>query len=131
VGVNMAYGYTRQINMSYERVLERIKEELQKEGFGILSEIDVKATIKKKLNIDFDKYVILGACNPPFTHKALQAERQVGLFMPCNVIVYENDGKTFVSAALPTVTMSLINNPKLAEIGPQVESKLKKAVDAV
>jgi uncharacterized protein (DUF302 family) len=127
----MAYGYKRQVNMSYEKAVDRVEEELKKEGFGVMTQIDVKATLKDKLGMDFDKYIILGACNPPFAYEALQAESDVGLVMPCNVIVYENKGKTFISAVLPTVTMGIINNPKLEVLGPEVEAKLKKAVDSV
>ena len=127
----MAYGYKRQVNIPYEKAVDRVKEELKKEGFGVLTQIDVKATLKEKLGVEFDKYIILGACNPPFAYKALQAERDVGLVMPCNVIVYEDKGKTYISAALPAVTMSIIRNPKLETIGPEVEQKLKKAVDSV
>jgi len=84
----MAYGYKRQVELTYELAVEKVKAELQKEGFGVLTEIDVRATVKKKLGVDFDKYVILGACNPPFAHKALLAEKDVGLVLPCNVVVF-------------------------------------------
>jgi uncharacterized protein (DUF302 family) len=97
----------------------------------VLTEIDVKATLKGKLNVDFDKYVILGACNPPFAYQALQAERDVGIVMPCNVIVYEMGGRTFVASTLPSVTMGVVGNPKLAPLAGQVEKKLKDAVDRV
>jgi uncharacterized protein (DUF302 family) len=105
--------------------------ELQKKGFGVLTEIDVKATIKKKLDIDFDNYIILGACNPPFAYKALQAEKEIGLMLPCNVIVYSNDGKTIVSAILPTEAMKSIGNSSLDEIAKIIEQKLKKVVDSI
>jgi len=127
----MTYGYKRQVALGYEVAVRRVKEELQKEGFGVLSEINVKDTLKKKLNVEFDSYVILGACNPPFAYQALQAESDIGLLMPCNVIVYERDGKTYIAATRPTVTMSSVNNDKLAPIAVQVEAKLKKAVDSV
>ncbi|MDO8567592.1 MAG: DUF302 domain-containing protein [Dehalococcoidales bacterium] len=125
------YGYKRQVNLSYEAAVEKVKAELAKEGFGVLTEINVKETLKKKLNVDFDRYIILGACNPPFAYQALQAERDIGLVMPCNVIVYEDRGKTFISATLPTVTMGVVKNDRLAGIAGQVEEKLKKAVDNV
>ncbi len=125
------YNYKREVKLSYEAAVEKFKAELKKEGFGILTEIDVKATLKSKLNVDFDKYIIMGACNPPFAYQALQAERDVGIVMPCNVIVYEMGGKTFVAATLPKVTMGVVGNPKLAPLADQVEKKLKDAVDRV
>jgi len=127
----MIYGYKRQVKGTYEEVVTRIKAELKKEGFGVLTEIDVKKTIKDKLGADFDNYIILGSCNPPFAFKALQAERDIGLFMPCNLIVYEDKGQVFVSAIKPTLAMNMTGNPALAPLADEVESRLKKAVDAV
>ena len=127
----MTYGHKRQVNLGYEDALKRVREELQKEGFGVLTEINVKETLKKKLNVEFDNYVILGACNPPFAYKALQDEQDIGLLMPCNVIVYEHAGKTHVAATRPTVTMSSVKNEKLAPLASQIEAKLKKAIDSV
>ncbi len=127
----MNYGYKRQVKLTYEEAVAKTKSELQKQGFGVLTEIDVKATLKKKLNVDFDKYIILGACNPPFAHQALQAERDIGLLLPCNLIVYESGGKTFVAAAVPTMLMGMVGNDKLRGIAEQVEAKLKKAVDSI
>ncbi|MFQ5474496.1 MAG: DUF302 domain-containing protein [Candidatus Nanoarchaeia archaeon] len=125
------YGYKKEVGTSYEDAVEKTKEELKNEGFGILTEIDVKETLKKKLDVDFDKYAILGACNPPFAYKALQTERDVGLMLPCNVIVYELDGKVFVSAILPMVAMGMIDNEDLREIAEQIEKKLKKVIDHI
>ncbi len=125
------YGYKKKLNISYQEAIQRTKEELKKEGFGVLTEINVKETLKKKLDVDFNKYVILGACNPPFAYKSLQAELDIGLMLPCNVIVYEKENKVFVSAILPTVTMSMIENEKLREIAEQVEEKLKRAIDNI
>ena len=127
----MTYGHKRQLNLGYEDAVKRVREELQKEGFGVLTEINVKETLKKKLNVEFDNYVILGACNPPFAYKALQDEQDIGLLMPCNVIVYEHAGKTHVAATRPTVTMSSVKNEKLAPLASQIEAKLKKAIDSV
>src|SRR5512135_3125150 len=104
-GGKRMYAYKRMLSLDYDDAVKRVKEELQKEGFGILTEIDVQATIKKKLGLDFDRYVILGACNPPFAHQALLAERDIGVMMPCNVVVYEQDGKTYATTTLPTITM--------------------------
>jgi len=125
------YGYKKQVKASYEETVQKTRAELKKEGFGVLTEIDVRATLKEKLNVDYDNYIILGACNPPFAYQAFQAEKDIGLLMPCNVIVYEQDGKTFVSAMLPTVVMSVVNNDKLESVGNEIEQKLKKVVDSV
>ena len=116
--------------MNKENIIKAI-EELKKEGFGILTEIDVKATLKKKLDVDYDDYIILGACNPAFAHKALQSEKEVGLMLPCNVIVYKQDDKVFVSSILPAKTMSIIDNSSLKAIAEEVEEKLKKVVDSL
>ena len=123
------YGYKKQVNLPYHEAVERTKEELKKEGFGVLTEIDVKATLKKKLDVDYDNYVILGSCNPLFAYKALKAEKDVGLLLPCNVIVYEDNGNMFVSAIIPSVAMGMIENKELKPIAMEVEAKLKKAVD--
>jgi len=127
----MAYGYKMRVNLTYEQAVEKVKSKLATEVFGILTEIDVRGTVKKKLGLDFDKYVILGACNPPFAHKALTLEKDIGLLMPCNVIVYEDKGRTYIASVLPTVSMSMVNNPALAETAQQVEDKLKKVIDSV
>ncbi len=127
----MIYSYKKQINLSFANAVLKTKAELAKEGFGVLTEIDVKATLKNKLNADYDNYIILGACNPSFAYQALQTEKEIGLLMPCNVIVYENMGKIFASAILPTVAMSMIDNQALGEIAKQVEEKLKKVVQNI
>ena len=127
----MNYGYKKQIALSFEAAVEKVKTELAKEGFGILTEIDVQATLRKKLDVDYNRYVILGACNPPFAYQALQADKEIGLLLPCNVIVYEDGGKTLVSTILPTVAMGMVQNPSLADIAKQVEEKMKKVVDAI
>ena len=127
----MEYGYRKETDMPYEEAVEKIKEELSKEGFGILTEVDVKATLKKKLDVDIDKYAILGACNPPNAYKSLSAEQEIGLMLPCNVIVYEKEGRTYISAIRPTVAMGMIDNDKLKDIALDIENKLKRAVDNV
>ena len=127
----MKYSYSKSTNLSFQEAIEKVKEELTKEGFGVLTEIDIKATLKEKLNIDFDNYVILGACNPPFAHKSLLAEKEIGLFLPCNVIVYEKDGKTVVSTIVPSVQMSMIENKELKSISGEVEDGLKKVIDSL
>jgi uncharacterized protein (DUF302 family) len=127
----MDYGYKKQLNTAFPEAVEKTREALAKEGFGILTEIDVKATLKKKLDVDYDNYVILGACNPPFAYQALQAEKDIGLLLPCNVIVYDVDGKTYASAILPTVAMSMVDKPELAVIAQAVEEKLKNVINAL
>lgn len=127
----MKYGFSRTIDLSYEKTIERITEELKKEGFGVLTSIDVKDTFKKKINVDFKKYAILGACNPPFAHQALQAEEEIGLLLPCNVIVYEKDGKTNVSVFDPMAMSELIKNPVIESVAQQVKTKLQHALAAV
>jgi uncharacterized protein (DUF302 family) len=127
----MEYGYKRRVPLSFADAMSKTKAELSKEGFGVLTEIDVKATLKKKLDVEYENYLILGACNPPFAFQALESEKEIGLFLPCNVIVYEEEGKTFVSAVLPTVAMSMVENPALSVIAVEVEAKLKKVVDSL
>ncbi len=125
------YGYKRQLNLPYEAAVTKVTAELKKEGFGIPSQVDVRALLKEKLNVDFDKYIILGACNPPFAYQVLQAEPDIGLMMPCNVIVYEKAGKTYAASILPTQSMSMTGNEKLRNIANQVEQKLKKVIDNI
>ncbi|MEK6887630.1 MAG: DUF302 domain-containing protein [Candidatus Aenigmatarchaeota archaeon] len=127
----MKYGYGRGVKLDFVAAVNKTREELQKEGFGVLTEIDVKATLKKKLDVDYDDYIILGSCNPLFAYKALLEEKEIGLMMPCNVIVYRDKGKTFVSAVLPTSAMRMISNNNLREIAAAVEEKLKKVIDNV
>ncbi len=127
----MMYGYKKQVNLPYANAVIRAREELAKEGFGVLTEVDVKATLKKKLNVDYDDYIILGACNPPFAYQALQVIKDVGLMMPCNVVVFTDKGKTFIEAAMPTMLMKFFNDEKLKPVAEQIESKLKKAVDNI
>jgi uncharacterized protein (DUF302 family) len=127
----MEYGYKKRVNIGFEETVNRVREELAREGFGVLTEIDVKETLKKKLAVDYDKYIILGACNPPFAYQALQSEKDIGLLLPCNVIVYETEENTFVSAIVPTVAMSMVENEKLSEVAVQVEQKLKKVIDSI
>lgn len=121
----MSYYNTKVVSLSFDEAIEKVTEELKKEGFGVLTEIDVKSTLKKKLDVDFRNYKILGACNPPFAYKALQAEDRIGVLLPCNVIVQENkDGETEVSIVNPAVSMQAVQNPNLEEIAGQVSQKL-------
>jgi len=126
------YSYSKIVNLSFENALKKVTEELKKEGFGILSEIDVKQTLKMKLNVDFKPYKILGACNPPNAYKALQNEEQIGLMLPCNIVVYVNDnGKTVVSAIDPVASMKAVENPALGKIANEIQSKMKRIIDKV
>jgi uncharacterized protein (DUF302 family) len=126
----MSYYFSKTLKASFEEAVARVTEALKKDGFGILTEIDVRETLKKKLNVDFRKYRILGACNPPFAYRALQAEDKIGLMLPCNVIVQElPGGKVEVAAIDPVASMASIDNPKLREVGEQVRAKLKAVID--
>ncbi len=127
----MDYGIKKELNVSYEEAIERVKEELSKKGFGVLTQIDVQSTLKKKLDIDFNKYIILGACNPNLAHQALQCEEEIGLLLPCNVIVYEKEQKVYVSAIDPYTSMSFINNETLHLIAKQVREKLSKVIKSL
>ena len=127
----MSYGFSRTVSLSYERAIQEVTEELKKEGFGVLTTIDVKETLKKKLNVEFNKYIILGACNPPFAYQALQTEEQIGLLLPCNVIVYEKDGKTVVAAFDPMSMAKVMDNEAMEPISDQVRAKLLRALNAV
>jgi uncharacterized protein (DUF302 family) len=124
------YSYYKTVDMSYQEAIDKVTEELKKEGFGILTEIDVKATLKKKLDVDFRPYKILGACNPPYAHKALLAEEQIGLMLPCNVVVYENEnGETVVAAIDPIASMQAVNNPNLGDIAVAIREKMQSVIE--
>lgn len=123
----MSYCNSKILNTSFDEAISRVTAELGKEGFGILTEIDVKETLKKKLNVDFRKYKILGACNPPFAYKALQTEENIGVMLPCNVIVQEKEkGKVQVSAINPMEAMQTVGNPNLNEVAEEVSTRLQK-----
>ncbi len=125
----MSYYFSQKIRGSFDEVREKVIASLKEEGFGILTEIDVKQTLKKKLDVDFHNYKILGACNPPFAYKALQAEDKIGTMLPCNVIVQEEkEGEIEVAAVDPVASMKAIDNPDLFGIAQQVRDKLKKVV---
>ncbi len=125
----MKYYFSKILHVSFDEAVARVTEELKKEGFGILTDIDVQATLKKKLNVDFRKYRILGACNPPFAYQALQAEDKIGTMLPCNVIVQEIAKGVEIAAIDPIASMQAIENPKLGEIATQVQAKLRKVVE--
>ena len=124
--------FTVVLNTSYEDAVSKVTDALKEEGFGVLTEIDVKATLKKKLGVDFRKYVILGACNPPYAYRTLQTDLDVGLLLPCNVIVYETDGKkAYVSALNPVSALEVIKNKELRKIAEEVSEKLERVVSKV
>ncbi len=126
------FSIKRIVNLSYEEAEKKIREALAEEGFGILTEIDVKATLKKKLDKDFRKYIILGACNPPYAYRALTIEPEIGVFMPCNVLVYENeDGTTTVSAMDPVAAMEVVANPELNELAREIKEKIERALNSI
>ncbi|MEX1185486.1 MAG: DUF302 domain-containing protein [Gemmatimonadaceae bacterium] len=127
------YGIGTTVALDYGRAVERTREELAKEGFGVLSEIDVAATLKKKLDVDFRPYVILGACNPPLAHRALTAERDIGLLLPCNVIVYAGDqpGESVVAVMDPVQALALTGNDNIRPIAEDVRKRLTRVLQAL
>ena len=127
-----AYGISKILSCSYEEAVEKTREALAAEKFGVLTEIDVQATLKMKLDKDFRKYIILGACNPPYAFKALTAETNIGLLLPCNVIVYENDGGgSTVSAIDPIIAMGMVENPALEGVAKEVRAKLVNVINSL
>jgi uncharacterized protein (DUF302 family) len=127
----MTYYFKTELDLGFEEAVAKAKEELKKEGFGILTEIDVKKTMKEKLGVEHDDYLILGACNPSFASKVLKVEKEIGLLLPCNVIVYRENGKTVVSAVNPVEAMSMVENESLKEIAEEVAGKLGKVIKEV
>jgi uncharacterized protein (DUF302 family) len=126
----VSYYLSKTLQTSFDEAVERVTEALKSEGFGVLTEIDMQATMKKKLDVDIQKYRILGACNPPLAYQAIQAEDKIGLMLPCNVIVQElADGGTEVAAIDPVASMQAVDNPQLGEVGKQVQGKLKRVID--
>lgn len=126
----MSYHFSKIVHTDFDSAIDKVTEELQKEGFGILTEIDVKETLKKKLDVDFKKYRILGACNPSFAHKALQAEDKIGTMLPCNVVVQEHEnGEVEVSAVDPVASMTAVENESLGAIAGEIREKLKRVIE--
>jgi uncharacterized protein (DUF302 family) len=128
---NLQYGFTRTLSLPFETAVQRATEELKAQGFGVLTTIDVKETLKKKLNVEFTKYVILGACNPPLAHRALGVDMNIGLLLPCNVIVYEKNGKTVVGAFDPMMMVPLVGKAELGTIAAEVRKKLESVLAAL
>ena len=128
----MSYYFQKTVDLGFDQAIDKVTEELKKEGFGIITEIDVKATLKKKLDVDFRNYRIIGACNQPFAHKALQAESHIGAMLPCNVIVQDTEnGKVEVATVDPVASMQAIDNPALAEIAGTIQKKLKSVIQSL
>lgn len=129
----MSYYFSKKVDYSFGETIDKITAELKEEGFGILTEIDVKATLKNKIDVDFRNYKILGACNPTFAHKALQAESQIGIMLPCNVVVQDSvDGEGIdVSVMNPMEAMSVVKNEEMGEIAEEVTKRLKSALDRI
>jgi len=126
------YAFSTVLDASYEDAISRVRDALKKEGFGVLTEIDVKGTLKKKLDKEFRKYVILGACNPPYAYRSLEADLDVGLLLPCNVIVYETDDKkAYVAAINPISALEVIQSQELRDIAEEVSEKLKRVIERV
>lgn len=125
------YGFGAKTKLPYAQAVERTKAALKEQGFGVLCEIDVRQTMKEKLNADFRPYVILGACNPPLAHRALSAELDLGLLLPCNVVVYDEDGGAVVKAMDPQPVLGIVGNPELAPIAGEVKSRLEKVIQQV
>ncbi len=127
-----SYGIRKTLDAPFEEALEKITARLKEQGFGVLTEIDIKATFKKKLDIDFRRYIILGACNPNLAHRAFQNELEIGLLLPCNVIVYETDDhKTTVSVIDPIMMMGVTDNKALGEVAIEARGRLEKALNAL
>jgi len=128
----MSYHFSKTIDRPFEQAIEDVTRALQSEGFGVLTTIDVKATLKKKLDVDFPPYTILGACNPNYAYRALQAEAKIGTMLPCNVILRQTeDGRVEVSAVDPIASMAAIDNPDLGEIATTVQGLLKSVIEKV
>ena len=130
--ISMSYYFNTLLDSSFEEAISRVTEELKKEGFGILSEIDVQAALKKKLGVDFKKYKILGACNPHFAYQAVQAEDKIGTMLPCNVIVRDaGQNKVEIAAVDPVASMQAIENEQLGSVATEVRSRLQHVIEQV
>lgn len=128
----MSYYYNKTVQGSFDEIIEKVTDNLKKEGFGIITQIDVTKTMKDKLNVDFKKYRILGACNPPYAYKALQEEDKIGVMLPCNVIVQEKTpGEIEVACVNPMVSMSNVRNAALESVAKEIQDKLHRAIDLV
>lgn len=131
VSTKSGYGFSRTLNVPFDEALARTHAALKNEGFGVLAEINIKEKLQEKLGVDFRNYVILGACNPPLAYQTLQEEIEIGLLLPCNVIVYEQDGQSVVSAIDAAKMMTVVGNPKLAPTAEQVNEKLRRVIESL
>lgn len=127
----MSYYFSKTLHIPFDDAIARVTEALKQQGFGVLTDIDVKATMKKKLDVDFRNYRILGACNPPFAHRALELEDKIGTMLPCNVIVQQVGDAVEVAAIDPIASMAGVNNPALGEVGAQVRAKLQAVIESL
>jgi uncharacterized protein (DUF302 family) len=127
----MKYGISKSTDLEYDEAIVKVTEELKKEGFGVLTVIDVKETMKKKLNVDIPNYIILGACNPPFAYQALQMEEEIGLLLPCNIIVFEKEGETVVAAFDPMVMTKIVTNSVIQSVAQEMKTRLVRVIAAV
>ncbi len=128
----MKYHFSKKVDYDFDEAIEKVTATLKEEGFGVLTDIDVQATLKKKIDVDFKKYRILGACKPPLAYKALSAEEKIGLMLPCNVVVQEHeDGTVEISGVDPVASMQAVENPNLQEIATEVQNLMKRAIDRV
>lgn len=125
------YAYRTRLDVPYEQAVERVTAALKEQGFGVLTEIDVQATLKKKLDVDFRKYAILGACNPPLAHQAIETDLEAGLLLPCNVVVYEENGGSVVSILDPLSMLGVIDNPGLNPVADEARARLRRVSEAL
>ena len=130
-GIDVGYGYARVLDLPFEAAVQQARDSLKSEGFGVLCEIDIKEKLKEKLGVEFSKYLILGACNPPLAYNALQQEMNIGLLLPCNVVVYERDGKSCVAAVDAAKMLGVVGNPALEPTARQVNDKLRRVIDRI
>ncbi len=125
------YGFGVTLDLPFDEAVARTRAALKDEGFGVLSEIDVRATMKEKLGIDYEPYLILGACNPQLAHRALQAEHELGLLLPCNVIVHEHEGKSAVAIVDPAMMLGVVDNPALRRVADEAKARLERVAAAL
>ncbi|MCF6268310.1 MAG: DUF302 domain-containing protein [Melioribacteraceae bacterium] len=125
----MSYYFSKTLNINFDEAVEKVTAALKSEGFGILTEIDVKETLKKKIDVDFRPYKILGACNPPFAHEVLLKEDKIGIMLPCNVVVQQFDEGVEIAIVDPLTAMAAVDNPEIADIAAEIQGKLKKVLD--
>ncbi|MCK5603090.1 DUF302 domain-containing protein [Candidatus Pacearchaeota archaeon] len=125
------YGYSKKVDYDFDTAVQKTTESLKKEGFGVLTKIDIKSKMKETLDKDIEDYVVLGTCSPSYAYKALQVESEIGLFLPCKIIIYKKDGEIFTSAIRPTQTMNIVGNSELNPIAEEIEQKLVKVINQI